>query len=67
LQDGFHDGLAEYNFLGGAEPWKLEWTKDTRRHNWLFIFSGGLRARLLHYVKFHVVPHVKRMVSRNGR
>ena len=67
LQDGFHDGLAEYNFLGGEEPWKLEWTKDARPHHWLFIFSDGLRARLLHYAKFHVVPRVKRMVSRNGR
>src|SRR5438128_197282 len=67
LQDGFHDGLAEYNFLGGEEPWKLEWTKDTRPHHWLFIFSDGLRARLLHYAKFHVVPRVKRMVFRNGR
>ena len=29
-------GLAEVDFLGDAEPWKLEWTSTSRGHDWLY-------------------------------
>ena len=51
----------EFDFLGDAEPWKLEWTRQTRAHDWLFVFSGTPRARLLHPIKFQFVPALKRL------
>ena len=52
--------LYTLDFLGDAEPWKLEWTTTTRPHDWLFIFSGTMRARVLHPLKFGLVPAIKR-------
>ena len=53
-------GAALLNLLGDPEPWKLEWTKTSRPHNWLFVFSDTNRARLLYPVKFRIIPSVKR-------
>jgi len=60
LREAIAAGLTEFDFLGDAEPWKLEWTTTTRPHDWLFIFSGTMRARVLHPVKFGIVPAIKR-------
>jgi CelD/BcsL family acetyltransferase involved in cellulose biosynthesis len=60
LQQAFADGLAEVDFLGDAEPWKLEWTKTTRPHDWLFIFGRQVRGRLVHQLKFCLKPAVQR-------
>ena len=56
----YEEGLEEVDFLGDAEPWKLEWTPTSRAHDWLFVFSRTRRARLLHSIKFQWVPEVKR-------
>ena len=55
LQDGFRHGLVEYDFLGASDPWKLDWTKETRPHHWLYVFSDALRGRLLYQAKFHLI------------
>jgi CelD/BcsL family acetyltransferase involved in cellulose biosynthesis len=60
LQHAFAEGLAEVDFLGDAEPWKLEWTSTTRPHDWLFVFGRNLRGRLVHQLKFRLKPAVKR-------
>jgi hypothetical protein len=60
VRDAFTAGLTEVDFLGGSEPWKLEWTATTRSLDWLFIFSRTWRARLLYLVKFQIVPALKR-------
>ena len=60
-------GLREVDFLGDNEPWKLEWTTAARAHHWLFVFSGTPRARLLHPIKFQVVPAIKRCTSQHSR
>jgi CelD/BcsL family acetyltransferase involved in cellulose biosynthesis len=60
IQAAYTEGLAEVDFLGDAEPWKLEWTETSRPHEWLFVFSGSVRARLLHSVKFQMVPELKK-------
>ena len=60
IERAYEEGLREVDFLGNAEPWKLEWTRTSRAHDWLFVFSGTGRARLLHSVKFQVVPELKR-------
>jgi CelD/BcsL family acetyltransferase involved in cellulose biosynthesis len=60
IERAFAEGLREIDFLGDAEPWKLEWTSTSRRHDWLYAFSNTARARLLHSLKFQVVPELKR-------
>jgi len=60
IRAAYAEGLREVDFLGDAEPWKLEWTSASRAHDWLFVFAGTRRARLLHSLKFQVVPELKR-------
>lgn len=60
LQDACERGLAEYEFLGGSDEWKLHWTTQTRPHCWLYILPQSLRARLIHAAKFRLVPTLKR-------
>lgn len=60
LQHAFDRHYCEFDFLGDTEPWKLEWTSTTRRHDWLFVFAGTPRGRLLHPLKFQVVPALRR-------
>jgi CelD/BcsL family acetyltransferase involved in cellulose biosynthesis len=63
LQHAFEQGYSEFDFLGDSEPWKLEWTSMTRPHDWLFVFAGTPRGRLLHPLKFQVVPALRRTCS----
>jgi CelD/BcsL family acetyltransferase involved in cellulose biosynthesis len=60
IQDACTCGLSEVDFLGDAEPWKLEWTSTSRGHDWLYVFSDSMRARLLHSIKFQWLPELKR-------
>ena len=60
IRDGFDRGLGEVDFLGDAEPWKLEWTKTIRPHDWLFVFGNTARGKLAHTVKCRVMPAIKR-------
>ena len=60
IQRAYADGLREVDFLGNSEPWKREWTNTSRPHDWLCIFAGTIRARLLHSLKFQVAPELKR-------
>jgi CelD/BcsL family acetyltransferase involved in cellulose biosynthesis len=60
IQRAYAEGLREIDFLGDAEPWKLEWTDSSRPHDWLFVFANTVRARLLHSLKFQVVAELKR-------
>ena len=63
LRHAFDQGYSEFDFLGDTEPWKLEWTSTTRPHDWLFVFAGTPRGRLLHPLKFQVVPALRRTCS----
>jgi CelD/BcsL family acetyltransferase involved in cellulose biosynthesis len=60
IREAYAHGLSEVDFLGDSEPWKLEWTQTTRGHDWLFVFAGSVRARLLHSIKFQWAPELKR-------
>jgi CelD/BcsL family acetyltransferase involved in cellulose biosynthesis len=60
IQQACAQGLTEVDFLGDAEPWKLEWTSTGRGHDWLYVFSDTMRARLLHSIKFEWLPELKR-------
>jgi CelD/BcsL family acetyltransferase involved in cellulose biosynthesis len=59
-EQAYADGLEELDFLGDTEPWKLEWTPTVRSHDWLYVFSRTLRARLAHALKFRVGPALRR-------
>jgi CelD/BcsL family acetyltransferase involved in cellulose biosynthesis len=60
LQGACNEGIREYDFLGVDDEWKFEWTKETRSHRWLFLFRNTPRARLVHALKFRVVPLMRR-------
>lgn len=60
IEDACARGLSEVDFLGDAEPWKLEWTSTSRGHDWLYVFSDTMRAQLLHSIKFQWLPELKR-------
>jgi CelD/BcsL family acetyltransferase involved in cellulose biosynthesis len=60
IEAAFVEGLTEVDFLGNAEPWKLEWTQAARTHVWLYVFSLSKRAQLLHWMKFEMVPELKK-------
>ncbi|MBI4478309.1 MAG: GNAT family N-acetyltransferase [Acidobacteria bacterium] len=60
IEQAFADEVAEFDFMGGAEAWKLEWTSSTRPHDWLFIFSRTPAARLLYGLKFGLRPALDR-------
>lgn len=64
IRDGFAAGLREVDFLGDAEPWKLEWTTTTRPHDWLFVFGHTASAWLAHTAKCRVIPAAKRLLRR---
>jgi CelD/BcsL family acetyltransferase involved in cellulose biosynthesis len=60
LRNAFEQGIAEYEFLGGSDYWKSKWTKQTKPHYWMFIFPRTFKGRLLHLIKFQLVPPFKR-------
>ena len=60
IEDACARGIIEVDFLGDAEPWKLEWTSTTRGHDWFYVFGDTMRARLVHRMKFEWLPEIKR-------
>ena len=56
LRDAFDRQLTEVDFLGLADPWKLQWTKSLRTHYWLYLFPDRLKPRLLHWIRFRLQP-----------
>jgi CelD/BcsL family acetyltransferase involved in cellulose biosynthesis len=59
LQDAFERGVAELDFLGVADAWKLDWTEVVRPHYCLYVFADRLRTRLLYWTKIRLVPSLK--------
>jgi CelD/BcsL family acetyltransferase involved in cellulose biosynthesis len=64
IREGYSDHLREVDFLGDAEPWKLEWTSTIRPHDWLFVFAHTARARLVYTAKCRIRPAMKRWLRR---
>ena len=60
LREAFAEGLAAFDFLGEDDCWKLDWTSEVKPHSWLFVFPDTPRSRLLHFVKFRLLPWLKR-------
>jgi CelD/BcsL family acetyltransferase involved in cellulose biosynthesis len=70
LRDAWKRGFVEVDFLGNSERWKLEWARQTRSHSWFFIFPNRLHLRLLHRLKFSLLPRLQKhafyRLVRNG-
>jgi CelD/BcsL family acetyltransferase involved in cellulose biosynthesis len=62
LQEACATGYVEYDFLGADDEWKLYWTRESRAHRWLFLFASRFRPRLLHRLKFGVLPKMKQYI-----
>jgi CelD/BcsL family acetyltransferase involved in cellulose biosynthesis len=60
LQEAFRAGIAEFDFTGPNEGWKAEWARESRPHEWLFVFRPRLRLRALRFVKFVLLPALRR-------
>jgi CelD/BcsL family acetyltransferase involved in cellulose biosynthesis len=58
IREAFERGLAEVDFLGSADEWKLAWTKAVRRNQWVFVFKKDFLGSMLYLAKFRVAPHV---------
>lgn len=51
IQRAFEQGASEFDFLGDADPHKLTWTDNVRRHQHYFIFTRRFPAPLVAWVK----------------
>jgi CelD/BcsL family acetyltransferase involved in cellulose biosynthesis len=59
LDEAWRLKFDEVDFLGNTEQWKLNWSRDLRRHSWLFAFSKRFKPRLLHYLKVKLIPRIR--------
>ncbi len=59
LKDACDERRTEFDFLGTNDAWKLVWTKETRTHPWLFVFSNRPFGRLAHLAKFQLLPFIR--------
>jgi CelD/BcsL family acetyltransferase involved in cellulose biosynthesis len=60
LEDAFDQGVEWYDFLGETADWKQCWAKESKANYWLFVFAGTAKGRLLHLIKFSLIPFLKR-------
>jgi CelD/BcsL family acetyltransferase involved in cellulose biosynthesis len=59
LREAWDKKWDEVDFLGDEERWKLSWATDRRPHEWLFVFPNRMKSRLLHGMKFRVIPGIR--------
>jgi CelD/BcsL family acetyltransferase involved in cellulose biosynthesis len=60
LREAWNERHAEVDFLGQAERWKLSWSNGLRPHVYLFLFPRRPIPRLLHAMKFQLLPRLRR-------
>lgn len=61
VEAAYRDGQRVIDLLGDEVPWKHDWTNEAVGRHWLFLFRDTLRARLVYYVKFVILPVLKRL------
>jgi CelD/BcsL family acetyltransferase involved in cellulose biosynthesis len=59
FQEACERGVAEYEFLGGSDAWKLRWADKTKSQYWAYIMPRNLRTSLIHAVKFGALPSLR--------
>jgi CelD/BcsL family acetyltransferase involved in cellulose biosynthesis len=67
LHDCFARGLQEFDFLGSAMPWKMEWAPAVRTFYHGFLFSPTLAGRAGYRVRFEFLPAGRRLRDRLQR
>jgi CelD/BcsL family acetyltransferase involved in cellulose biosynthesis len=60
LREAWDVKFAEADFLGNAERWKLSWSNGLRPHFYVFLFPPRPMPRLLHHLKFSLIPRLRR-------
>lgn len=61
LARAFSTGLARYEFLGDAEPWKLTWTTTCRERNAFRAFAPSVPGYVAWALRAHVYRVAKHM------
>jgi len=56
--------LTEFDFIGEWYEYEGKWTSEVRPHAFLYVFRKSLYGRLLHTVKFSILPSMKRLLQR---
>jgi CelD/BcsL family acetyltransferase involved in cellulose biosynthesis len=59
LREAWEQKWDEVDFLGDDERWKLSWATGRRPHAWLFVFPKRVKPRLLHGMKFRLIPGLR--------
>ena len=59
LREAWEKKWDEVDFLGDDERWKLCWATGRRSHAWLFVFPNRVKSRLLHGMKFRLIPGIR--------
>jgi CelD/BcsL family acetyltransferase involved in cellulose biosynthesis len=57
-------GLLSYEFLGGEDSWKLEWTREVRKRRLFQAFAPGAAGRAEWTLYAHGRPLAKRLLGR---
>lgn len=57
--EGLLSNLSEYDFMGVAEPYKLNWSKSVREHMNYEIYRSYSKGILIFYLKYKVKPYIK--------
>lgn len=65
LRDCVQRQFTEFDFMGEYSPDKAKWTSLVRPHAFLYVFRKNIYGRMLHTVKFSIVPSLKRVLRRN--
>jgi CelD/BcsL family acetyltransferase involved in cellulose biosynthesis len=55
-------GVKGFDFLGLPGGWKTRWSRQMRRHNWLYIFRDSRFGQTLQTTKFRLLPAAKRVL-----
>jgi CelD/BcsL family acetyltransferase involved in cellulose biosynthesis len=50
--------IAELDFMGASEPYKLSWAASVRSHSRLLIFADRIDMRCAHWLTFQLKPFV---------
>jgi CelD/BcsL family acetyltransferase involved in cellulose biosynthesis len=64
LRDCAARHVSELHFMGQSFDYKLQWTSQTLEHGYCYIFRRGLFGRVLHGLKFCVVPLGRKLFRR---
>lgn len=59
LREAFDQGCTTYDFLGEEAEWKRCWADQFRPNFWLFVYPRSFKGRLLHLIKFRIIPALK--------